>query len=113
MNVAELLKSTLEKFGDPVYGSDAFKSGESKKDKQYYTFSLYTQGANFADNSPQAEVVTATINFFCPHTAPIETRRKQTKEALFAAGFTWPSSTDASDTTGRNIVFECQIETEV
>lgn len=113
MSVAALLKSTLEKFGDPVFASDAFTTKDAKGNKQYYVFSLSTRGANFADNCPQAEICTATINFFCPHTTPIEARRKQTKEALFAAGFTWPTTVDASDTTGRNIVFECQIETEV
>lgn len=37
----------------------------------------------------------------------VETR-KAVKRALFAAGFGWPSMTDASDKLGQHYVFECE-----
>ncbi|MEG0913703.1 MAG: hypothetical protein RSG53_08860 [Oscillospiraceae bacterium] len=108
MNVASRIKFALSQFGDPVFGGTKESVTDLPDTGKYYTFTIITLGADFADNKPQVERYLVTINFFCPLNFKFEARRRATKQVLFDADFTWPSTTDASDADGRHIVFECE-----
>lgn len=109
MTVAERLKTALDVFGDPVYAVGRATVNDFPEIGQCFCFSLMTLGESFADDAPQAEKVLVAIDFYCPMTFPAETRKSEVKKALFAAGFTWPSTTESGDSQYRNIVFECEI----
>ena len=103
MSVDELLRKTLLTFGDPV--ENAVYHGSAKR---YYTFNYSTVGDDFADDAPGHERYLTQVHLFAPLSENITARIKATKEALFAAGFTWPETFNASDGDGRHIVFECE-----
>lgn len=109
MSVAEVISSALSQFGDPVYAGTKESVTNAPDTGRYYVFNLISSCRLFADDAPEAEVTFATISFFCPlEFDGFEQRRSQTKQALFNAGFTWPSTTDASDADSRHVVFECE-----
>lgn len=104
MSVDELLRKTLLSFGDPV--ENGVYHGTAKR---YYTFNYSTVGDDFADDAPGHERALVQVHLFAPLAENVTARVKATKKALFAAGFTWPETFNASDENGRHIVFECEI----
>lgn len=103
MTVEARLRSLLLRFGDPV--ENGVYHGEADL---YYTFNISTQGANYADDMPQAENYLVQIHFYAPRTYNYVKRIGETKLALAKEGFLWPEMTDASDDAGRHIVLETQ-----
>ena len=103
MSVESILKNVLAQFGDPVENGVYLGKAE-----RYYTFNVATQGDDYADDAPQHERYLVQVHLFAPLTFNYIARRKMTKIALMAAGFTWPECTDASDADGRHIVFETE-----
>lgn len=108
MTVDECLMATLAPFGVDIDNSVGF----SKHDR-YFTFNYNTLPAAFADNAPHYERYLVQVHFFAPLNENVSRQKQQVKKALFDAGFTWPSTEDASDENGRHIVFECEIAEEV
>ena len=103
MSVNSLIVSLLAPFGDPVeYGV------YNGKLKSYYVFNFTTAGGNFADDEPGHERNLVQVHYFCPLNVNSTGRIAKTKQALFAAGFSWPAMIDASDTESRHFVFECE-----
>ena len=103
MTVDAKIKAALDIFGDPI------ENGSYRGEKsRYYVFNYFTSGAIFADDSPGAEIYSIQVHFFAPLNENITKRVKETKKALFCAGFTWPRLTNASDEESRHIVFECE-----
>jgi hypothetical protein len=72
----------------------------------YITFGYYTRPTAFYDDAPEHEIVSADIHLFAPLGTDTLTLRGQIKAGLFAAGFTWPEETNASDSVSQHIVFE-------
>jgi len=103
MSVDAKLKKALAVFGDPV--ANAVYYGEAKR---YYVFNYSTMGAGYADDEPTCERYMIQVHLFAPLSENITKRVKETKKALNAAGFTWPSTENASDEDSRHIVFECE-----
>ena len=108
VSVEGKIVAALAPFGDPVEKSLLYAAA-SELPPQYYTFSCSSSGADFGDDEPGCERWTVNVHFFAPLCGNIAWRVKQTKQALFRAGFTWPSAVDASDQDGQHVVFECQI----
>ena len=104
MTVDAKIKAALDVFGDPVENS--VYQGTAK---QYYTFTYTTIGTDFGDDAPQHERYLVQVHFFAPLKTNVTSRVKQTKQALQAAGFTWPETLNDTDDSGRHIVFECEI----
>lgn len=104
--------AALAPFGDPVEKSLLYAAAQDLP-RQYYTFSCSSSGADFGDDAPGCERWMVSVHLFAPLNGNLSRRVKQTKQALFRAGFTWPHSTDASDQEGQHIVFDCEIEEEV
>lgn len=80
-----------------LYGGDA---------KEYVVFSYFENPDNFADDAPQIIRYFIQVHWFLPNKVnPLE-KKKRIKKALFSAGFTYPSITNASDELGQHYVFE-------
>lgn len=77
--------------------------------KTYFVFSYTTIPDAHADDVAQAERYLISVSLFAPLSGNITTLVKQTKNALYKAGCTWPSTTNLTDENGRHIVFECEI----
>lgn len=113
VSVEERIVAALSPFGDPVEASLLYAAAQDLPDR-YYTFQCSSAGEDFGDDEPGCELWRVSVHYFAPlYNEDISKRAKQTKKALHRAGFTWPSSTDASDQDGYHIVFECEIAEEV
>lgn len=107
MSVEAKVKAALDVFGDPVEKSVLY-AATKRHPLRYYTFSCDSFGDDFGDDAPGCERCLVQIHLFAPLSEDCTQRVKATKEALFAAGFTWPRSIDATDSDGQHIVFECE-----
>lgn len=107
MSVEERLKAALDVFGFPVERGLLYAEA-SKCPEKYYTFSIGRSGDDFADDEPGAELCRVSVHLFAPLAGNLNKQIRQTKRALSAAGFTWPSQTDATDATGQHYIFECE-----
>ena len=105
MSVEAEVKAALDVFGDPVEKSVLYAAA-GKRPARYYTFSCDSMGDDFGDDGPGAEVWLVQVHLFAPLGENCIRRARETKRALFAAGFTWPDMTDATD--GQHYVFECK-----
>lgn len=103
MSVDARITSTLGVFGYDVSNGVSFA-----KDKTYFAFNYTVIPADFGDDAPCHDRYLVQVHLFCPLNVNITTLKKRVRQKLFAAGFTWPSVTDASDGNGRHIVFECE-----
>lgn len=103
MTVDSRIRQALQPFGDDVYNTVSLS-----KNKRYYVFNVATIPADFGDDTPQHERNLVQVHLYAPLVEDITARKAATKRALYAAGFTWPAVTDASDKDGRHIVFECE-----
>ena len=110
MSVNERIITALEPLGYPVV-PDLYTGEETT----YLTFNYSGHGALFADDVPCYEVHMVQVHFLVPYGVNTVATRRDIRRRLFAAGFTWPTETDAgneyrSEHTGQHIVFECEIE---
>lgn len=113
MTVEERIVAALAPFGDPVEASLLYAAAQDLPPR-YYTFTCSSFGDDFGDDEPGCERWLVSVHYFAPIcNEDIPARVKKTKQALFRAGFTWPSSDDVSDDEGRHVVFECEISEEV
>lgn len=80
----------------------------------YCTFNYTETPDSFGDGAPEAMRYLCQIHLFAPwRTAAGESNntrptRQALRQALFAAGFTFPTVTDASDADYQHYVFECE-----
>ena len=107
MSVEARVKAVLDVFGDPVEKS-VLDAAAQNHPSQYYTFSCDSFGAAFGDDEPGCEHCLVQIHLFAPLDQNCLRQVRETKKALFAAGFTWPQVTDATDQDGQHFVFECE-----
>lgn len=108
VSVEERIVAALAPFGDPVEASLLYAAAQDRPGR-YYTFQCASYGADFGDDAPGCERWAVTVHYFAPHcNEDIPGRVRRTKQALFDAGFTWPSCVDASDQDGQHRVFECE-----
>lgn len=107
MTVNAIIKSTLDPFGDEVQAGEYIGKAD-----RYYTFNYSIIGGDFGDDAPGHERYIVQVHFICPRTFNSVAQIQQTKQRLYAAGFTWPNVTNASDADGQHIVFECETAEE-
>lgn len=85
----------------------------------YFVFRLDSFPDNFGNDDPLHDVTEVQLSLFAPFATNTHKLRKQVKRALANAGFTYPTSTDASgavkksDGTEQHIVFECVIVEDI
>lgn len=110
MTVNGKIIQSLSKFGIKVT-PDFFGDGE----EEYFTFNYADDRASdFGDNEPLQVVAYMQIHYFCPVKKDYLKLKKEVRNALMDAGFTYPVVTDAtvSGDEERHLVFECSIENE-
>lgn len=103
MSVEAMIVAALTGFGYDVANSVSYS-----KNKTYFAFHDTVIPADYGDDTPQHERHLVQVHFFCPLNVNITTMKTSIRRALYAAGFSWASVTDASDGDGRHIVFECE-----
>lgn len=104
MSVDERIVNLLTPFG-----LDIDNGVSTSREDKYFVFNYSTVPNVFADDSPWFENYLVQVHLFAPLNENISELKVQVKRALLDAGFTWPSTTDASDENSRHIVFECNI----
>lgn len=85
------------------------------KEKKYFVFNTADErGADYGDNEPGCILVNMQIHFFLPLGENHIAEKKKVREALFAAGFTYPVVTELIEAENniRHIVYECDITEE-
>ena len=107
MSVASDVKAAVSFTGYPVqqvsYGG---------ADSTYFALNMNAFPDDFSDDAPQHDRWLVQLHLFAPFTLNTTTIRRQIRNALFAAGFTYPSQVDASertratDGTEQHVVFE-------
>lgn len=107
VSVEAQIVAALGGFGGPVEKSLLYAAA-NKRPRRYYTFIVQSFGDAYGDDEPGCERWLAQVHLFAPLSDNCIRRAAQTKQALFAAGFTWPSMVDASDQDGQHYVFECE-----
>ena len=104
MTVDERLIAALRPLGYDVANAVSFSHSD-----RYYAFNYFVMPTDYADDEPEHERYLVQVHLFAPLAENITQRKRDTRKALHAAGFTWASIEDASDEDGRHIVFECEI----
>lgn len=110
MNIAQTIISALAFAGCPVV-----QQSYAGDEETYIVFRLDHSPSDFANDSPQHDVVSVSMHLFAPFTFNTKTMRKRIRKSLFDAGFTYPETIDVSSTqrtsdgTEQHIVFEFEI----
>ena len=107
MSVEARIKTALGIFGDPVEKS-VLDAASKDHPERYYTFVCSSIPDDYGDNTPGHERWLVSVHLFAPLDENCIQRAQRTKQALFAAGFTWPEVVDATDQDGQHYVFECE-----
>lgn len=109
MTVNEKIVQALSSFEIPIT-ADFFGGGK----KEYFTFNYASDRAeNFGDDKPLNAVASMQIHYFLPVEKDYLSIKKQIRNALFAAGFTYPVVTHLTeDKKIRHLIFECEIEND-
>lgn len=110
MTVNEKIVQALGSFEIPVTAD--FFGGENE---EYVTFN-YTddRAVIYGDNRPIEVKAEMQIHYFLPADKDYLEIKKKMRNALFLAGFTYPSATVLLEhgNTVRHIIFECEIEND-
>jgi hypothetical protein len=77
---------------------------------EYIVFNYSEYPLVFADDEPQSIGYSVQVHLFVPLKANPHTKKEQIKNALFEAGFTYPSIQDVTDEEGQHYVFEFEYE---
>lgn len=108
MSVNTIIINALKPFGYPCK-QNIYDGSEEK----YFIFNYADEtGANFGDNEPGCILCSMQIHFFLPVSINHLSEKKKVREALFAAGFTYPVVTELIENKVRHIVYECDITEE-
>lgn len=101
MNLDERIRTALAGICDVVVPQ--VYTGE-KPEYIVYNYSEYP--ISFANNSPRMAGYSIQIHLFMPLKVNPNAKKESIKNALFAAGFTYPSIVDVTDEDGQHYVFE-------
>lgn len=108
MSTFEKIVQAIEKFHYP-YAPDVYTGG----DERYFTYNYVTdKGAIWGDNGAEAVTADIQLHFFLPAADNFIKIKKEIRNALTEAGFTFPEITVLKEEDTRHIVFECEIEEE-
>ena len=75
---------------------------------EYIVFNYTELPTLHADNVPHAIRYLVQAHWYLPANVNPNTKKKQIKQALLNADFTYPSTTNASDGEGQHFVFEME-----
>ena len=75
---------------------------------EYCTFNAAEYPTGFADDVPTHIGYSAQVHYFCPTGVNPEAKKTALKNALFAAGFSYPEIQNMTDADGQHYVLECE-----
>ena len=75
---------------------------------EYTTFNYTEIPDEFGDDQPWLTRYLVYLHWYLPEGINPLSRKRAIRQALISAGFTAPTSTDASDEDGHHFVFECE-----
>lgn len=75
---------------------------------EYIVFNYTELPTLHADNRPNAIRYLVQVHWYLPTNVNPNTKKKQIKQALLNADFTYPSAMNASDSEGQHFVFETE-----
>lgn len=107
MSVASDVIAAVAFTGYPVQ-----QVGYDGENATYFALNMSAYPANFADDAPQHDRWLVQLHLFAPFTLNTTVLCRQIRAALFAAGYSYPSLVDASETTRasdgteQHVVFE-------
>ena len=102
------MPAALQAALETVYPGAAFPNVYIGPLPEYVVWNYDEIPAVFADSAPHASRYLVQVHYYLPHKKSPTAGIQALREALFPAGFTWPSVTDASDGDGQHWVLECQ-----
>jgi hypothetical protein len=94
----------------PIVKPNVYTGSET----EYCVFNYSELPTGFGDNAPHAIRYLVQLHWFAPWRTESgvainpNTKKKQIKQALLNADFTYPSTTNASDGEGQHFVFETE-----
>jgi hypothetical protein len=103
MNLDERIRTALTPIV-PVVKPNVHTGSET----EYIVFNYSELPTLHADNRPHAIRYLVQVHWYLPTNANPNTKKKQIKQALLNADFTYPSTTNASDGEGQHFVFEME-----
>ena len=88
---------------------DVYKSAAGETPAtEYCTFNYSELPEVFADGKPDVIRYLVQLHWMFPKGTSPFSKKKQIKNALHNAGLTYPSVTNASDSDGGHLIFECE-----
>lgn len=106
--IEENLVTLLKQFGFDVKRSVFEPNTNEQHPDQYFVLNIATMPYDFADDAPDYEKYLIQIHLYAPLSVDITEIVRAVKHTLFGAGFIYPTTEDASDESGRHIVFETE-----
>ena len=107
MSVASDIKAAVSFTGYPMQQVSSTSGAAT-----YFTLNMNAVPDSFADDAPLYDRWLVQLHFFAPFTLNTTALRRQIRNALHAAGYTYPTLVDASektratDGTEQHVVFE-------
>lgn len=108
MSVNRYLSDTLGRFELPV--SDGLYEG--KATEYLYFVIADDRGGDFGEDDALSDLISVQVHYRCPWNISYTQKKKEIREALEDAGFTYPIIVDLSDSKERirHLCFECEID---
>jgi hypothetical protein len=102
----------------PVVVPGVYRPIKGAGAKEYIDFSYTSSPADFADDTPDAEVYQVIVRYTCPPRQDSLATRRRIKRAIAGIeGGVWPSEIDISDEDAQGYAYEfelaCPIEEDV
>lgn len=80
---------------------------------EYIVFNYSEYPLEFADNAPKMIGYSVQVHYFCPMNKNPNTIKTNIQNALFTAGFSYPSIQDVTDEEGQHYVFMSTYEEQI
>lgn len=103
-SVSEVLQAALE----TVYGDNVFPDVYVGTAEEYVVWNYSIIPEIWADSTPHAARYLVQVHLYSPREKNPAEAILELDRALWAAGFTWPSVTNASDEEGQHHVLQCE-----
>ena len=103
-NVDNALMSAL----DPVLPGRVFPNVYVGRETEYIVTSFTALPEVPTESGPAAARYLVIVRYYVPTGVNPNTKKVQIQQALWGAGFTWPSIAPASDNEGQGWIFECE-----
>ena len=74
---------------------------------EYIVYNYHEYGDCYAESAPGEYRCMVQVHWYLPHGVNPNTKKKQIRNALIAAGFAYRSTVNASDKDSQHYTFEC------